>query len=175
MSLQSLRITLDVLDQLKFGKMMVSNTPAEQLRPSLTTIQPQQGGTSYPSSVNPYPHATPPPPGPAAGPGSGFPPRSGLAGMQPHSMSPAPGMNMSPGTGSGIRGGLPEEKNVAQMVKENTNVYARKFQALLDRSTPHVMERWLVTGALSLLFALSVILRQGVSPKMMGFGCSKPY
>jgi hypothetical protein len=88
--------------------------------------------------------------------------------MQPHSLSPAPGMNMSPGSGSGIRGGLPEEKNVAQLVKENTNVYARKFQALLDRSTPHVMERWLTTGGLFLLFALSVILRQGVRVVVFG-------
>lgn len=57
---------------------------------------------------------------------------------------------------------MPEEKNVAQLMKENTNVYARKFQGLLDRSTPHVMERWLLTAGLFLLFALSVILRQGV-------------
>lgn len=94
---------------------------------------------------------------PSAGPGSGFPPRSGLAGMQPHSLASAP--NMTPG--SGVRGGLPEEKNVAQLVKDNTGVYARKFQALLDRSTPHVFERWIVTGGLFLLFLLNVVLRQG--------------
>ena len=51
---------------------------------------------------------------------------------------------------------------MAQLVKENTNVYARKFQALLDRSTPHVMERWLFTGGMFVLFALSVIFRRGV-------------
>ncbi|OCF60640.1 hypothetical protein L486_00276 [Kwoniella mangroviensis CBS 10435] len=131
-----------------------------------------QNGPSYPA-VNPYPAsgAAPPPGpgqspaqggannGPVGGPGSGFPPRSGLAGMQPNSYSSAPIPNLTPG--SGIRGGLPEEKNVAQLVKENTNVYARKFQALLDRSTPHVMERWLVTLGLFLLFVLNVILRQG--------------
>ncbi|ORX36599.1 retrieval of early ER protein Rer1 [Kockovaella imperatae] len=61
----------------------------------------------------------------------------------------------------GGRGGMPAEKNVAEMVKENTNIYARKFQMLLDRSTPHVMERWLVTLGLFLLFSLNVILRQG--------------
>ena len=83
--------------------------------------------------------------------------------MQSHSLASAPGISMAPGSGSGIRGGLPEEKNVAQLVKENTNVYARKYQGLLDRSTPHVMERWLVTFGLFLLFALSVILRSGVS------------
>jgi hypothetical protein len=65
--------------------------------------------------------------------------------------------------GAGIRGGLPEEKNVAQMVRENTTVYGRKWQGLLDRSTPHVMERWLGTLGLFILFALNVIFRQGVS------------
>jgi len=64
--------------------------------------------------------------------------------------------------GSGIRGGLPEEKNVAQLVRENTTVYGRKYQALLDRSTPHVMERWLGTLGLFILFALNVVFRQGV-------------
>jgi hypothetical protein len=73
------------------------------------------------------------------------------------------GMGIGPGTGAGIRGGLPEEKNVAQLVQEHTNVYARKFQGLLDRSTPHVIERWIVTGVLFLLFLLNVVLRQGVS------------
>ncbi|WWC89267.1 uncharacterized protein L201_004188 [Kwoniella dendrophila CBS 6074] len=149
-----------------------------------------QNGPSYPA-VNPYPtqpSGGPPPssgPSPAngqsqqqqsipsGGPGSGFPPRSGLAGIQPNSYSSsAPIPNFGSQSGSnygqnqihgGIRGGngLPEEKNVAQIVKENTNVYARKFQALLDRSTPHVMERWLATLGLFILFALNVVFRQG--------------
>ena len=62
-----------------------------------------------------------------------------------------------------MRGGLPEEKNVAQIVRDNTTVYGRKFQGLLDRSTPHVVERWLVTLGLFIVFALNVIFRQGVS------------
>ncbi|WWD17247.1 hypothetical protein CI109_101685 [Kwoniella shandongensis] len=122
--------------------------------------------SSYPA-VDPYPPAGGPPPTggagasgvPSAGPGSGFPPRSGLAGMTPHSLASAPIPNMAPG--SGMRGGLPEEKNVAQLVKENTNIYARKFQALLDRSTPHTTERWLATAILFTLFLLNVVLRQG--------------
>lgn len=76
-------------------------------------------------------------------------------------MSSTPVPNMAPG--AGVRGGLPEERNVAQLVRENTNVWARKWQGLLDRSTPHVLERWLVTLGLFLLFVLNVILRQGVS------------
>ena len=110
---------------------------------------------SQPQSSTPQPAPGPSFSAPAAGPGSGFPPRSGLAGMQPNSYAPPPLM------GGGR--GLPAEKNVAELVKENTNIYARKFQMLLDKSTPHVMERWLVTLGLFLLFALSVILRQGVS------------
>jgi hypothetical protein len=70
---------------------------------------------------------------------------------------------MQPGSGAGLRGGLPEEKNVAQMMTEHTNVYARKFQILLDRSTPHTMERWLFTFGVFLIFGLNVVLRQGVS------------
>lgn len=97
---------------------------------------------------------------PAMGPGSGFPPRSGLAGLQPNSYAGPP----THAPGAGIRGGLPEEKNVAQMVRENTTVYGRKYQAFLDRSTPHVLERWLATLGLFILFGLNVIFRQGVSP-----------
>lgn len=124
-----------------------------------------QSAPTYPN-LNPYPTAPPPNNAgqpsqpPAAGPGAGFPQRSGLAGMQPNSYSSTP---IGPGTGAGLRGGLPEEKNVAEIVRENTTVYGRKFQALLDRSTPHLLERWLVTLGLFLLFALNVILRQGVS------------
>lgn len=70
---------------------------------------------------------------------------------------------MAPGSGAGLRGGLPEEKNVAQIMTEHTNVYARKFQILLDKSTPHTMERWLFTLGVFLIFGLNVVLRQGVS------------
>ncbi|WVO16158.1 hypothetical protein L204_103828 [Cryptococcus depauperatus] len=87
---------------------------------------------------------------PTTGPGSGFPPKSGLQGLQP---------NMAPG--AGIRGGLPAENNMAHIVKENANVYSRKFQAFLDRSTPHVLERWLFTMGLFIIFSLNVIIRQG--------------
>ncbi|KAK4686134.1 hypothetical protein P7C73_g3998, partial [Tremellales sp. Uapishka_1] len=121
--------------------------------PSITcSHHPQVPSASYPNSTQPYPVAAAAPP--TSGPGSGFPPRSGLAGMQHGSMA-----SLAPG--AGIRGGLPEEKNVAQLVKENHSVYSRKFQALLDRSTPHVVERWGATAGLFIIFALSVILRQG--------------
>lgn len=75
----------------------------------------------------------------------------------------ASGGSMAPGSGSGVRGGLPEEKNVAQMVQEHTNKYARRFQMILDRSTPMVVERWCGTLGVFLMFALNVVLRQGVS------------
>lgn len=38
-----------------------------------------------------------------------------------------------------------------------------RVQAMLDRSTPFVAERWAVTAVIFVLFALSVVLRQGVS------------
>ncbi|RXK35998.1 hypothetical protein M231_06712 [Tremella mesenterica] len=108
----------------------------------------------YPSDPSPYPSSQ----APQTGPGAGFPPRSGLAGMQPNSYA-----SYAPPTGtSGGRAGLGEERNVAQIVSENTGVYARKFQALLDRSTPHVMERWGVTAVLGFVFVLNVVLRQGI-------------
>ena len=67
-----------------------------------------------------------------------------------------------------MRGGLPEEKNVAQIVRENTTVWGRKYQGLLDRSTPHVTERWLLTFGLFLVFCLNVVFRQGVSLSILG-------
>ena len=79
---------------------------------------------------------------------------------------------MAPGSGAGLRGGLPEEKNVAQMMSEHTNVYARKFQILLDKSTPHTMERWLFTFGIFLLFGLNVVLRQGVSDPTSGMSAA---
>ncbi|KAL7421654.1 hypothetical protein Q5752_003423 [Cryptotrichosporon argae] len=117
---------------------------------------------SYPA-VQPYPSTSSSGPGaapvPSAGPGSGFPARSGLAGMQPHSLATPPGM--VPGSGAGIRGGLDADKTVFDAVKASTGVYGRKFQALLDRATPHVTERWALTAALGVLFVLNVVIRQG--------------
>ncbi|TYJ54129.1 hypothetical protein B9479_005227 [Cryptococcus floricola] len=119
---------------------------------------------SYPA-VSPYPPAAN---NPATGPGSGFPPTSGLAGVQPHSMSstPAPNNayganNIGPGSGAGYRGGVSEEKSVAHKFKESTNLFARRFQAALDRSTPMVLERWLLTLGFFIIFLLNVIIRQG--------------
>ncbi|KAL1411550.1 hypothetical protein Q8F55_002512 [Vanrija albida] len=139
------------------------SAPAAQSYPNVSPYPPPGAGhSSSPSGSSPVPPPPGPgqaPPAPAAGPGAGFTVRSGLAGMQPHSM--ATSANYIPGSGAGIRGGLPEDKNVVDAIRENTNIYARRFQGLLDRSTPHVLERWLVTGTLFILFSLSVVARQG--------------
>lgn len=82
-----------------------------------------------------------------------------MGGQQQH-------QSMNPGSGSGMRGGLPEEKNVAQVFQEHTNKYARKFQMILDRSTPMVIERWCGTLGIFIMFALNVVLRQGVSSQL---------
>lgn len=39
--------------------------------------------------------------------------------------------------------------------------FARQYQAYLDKSTPHVVYRWSVTGALLLLVLLRVVLARG--------------
>ena len=39
----------------------------------------------------------------------------------------------------------------------------RQYQFYLDRSTPHVAYRWIATAGLFALFALRIVLAQGVS------------
>lgn len=95
------------------------------------------------------------------------------------------------GRGSGMGGASGEgEKNVAEMIVDSGNKYMRgcvsrvgaspkgpwvgfgrtlmpaarhSFQSLLDRSTPMTVQRWGATGFLWIVFALVVVIRQGVS------------
>lgn len=39
----------------------------------------------------------------------------------------------------------------------------RQYQALLDRSAPHIFNRWLTTAGLVGLFVLRIVFSQGVS------------
>ena len=39
----------------------------------------------------------------------------------------------------------------------------RRYQTLLDRTTPHMLQRWLATAGLLVLFMLRIVLSQGVS------------
>ncbi|CAE6465372.1 unnamed protein product [Rhizoctonia solani] len=41
--------------------------------------------------------------------------------------------------------------------------YQRKYQQLVDRTTPHMLYRWLSTGGLVVLFLLRIVFAQGVS------------
>ena len=41
--------------------------------------------------------------------------------------------------------------------------YQRQYQQLIDRTTPYMLNRWLATGGLIALFALRIVLSQGVS------------
>jgi hypothetical protein len=50
-----------------------------------------------------------------------------------------------------------------QPVATQYNKYTRQYQALLDRSAPHVAQRWLATAGLVAIFILRVVLSQGVS------------
>ncbi|CAE6414868.1 unnamed protein product [Rhizoctonia solani] len=41
--------------------------------------------------------------------------------------------------------------------------YQQKYQQLIDRTTPHMLYRWLSTGGLVVLFMLRIVFAQGVS------------
>lgn len=61
-------------------------------------------------------------------------------------------------TGSGIEPS-PMQNVTAQYVK-----IQRQYQQILDRWTPHMLQRWLATAGLLALFFLRIVLAQGVSP-----------
>jgi hypothetical protein len=46
-------------------------------------------------------------------------------------------------------------------VQAQTSKLQRRYQALLDQSTPHVTYRWIGTGVLLLLFFLRILVAQG--------------
>jgi len=60
-------------------------------------------------------------------------------------------------TGSGIEPS-PIQNVTAQYVK-----IQRQYQQILDRWTPHMLQRWLATVGLLALFFLRIVLAQGVS------------
>ncbi|KAI9802925.1 MAG: retention in endoplasmic reticulum protein 1 [Sarcosagium campestre] len=46
-------------------------------------------------------------------------------------------------------------------ISAQTSVYARQYQAYLDKSTPYTTYRWAGTGVLLLFFALRILFAQG--------------
>jgi Rer1 family len=50
-----------------------------------------------------------------------------------------------------------------QPIATNYTRFTRQYQALLDRSAPHILQRWLTTSGLVSLFVLRIVFSQGVS------------
>ncbi|KAG9054055.1 hypothetical protein FS842_006330 [Serendipita sp. 407] len=51
---------------------------------------------------------------------------------------------------------------LVQQAQDQYRKYSRQYQYYLDRTTPHVVQRWLATGGIFALFMLRVIIAQGV-------------
>lgn len=47
-----------------------------------------------------------------------------------------------------------------RFIAESTQLQ-RRYQAMLDQTTPHVAERWAVTGVLLVIFMLRIVFAQG--------------
>ncbi|KAG8759794.1 hypothetical protein FRC14_004968 [Serendipita sp. 396] len=50
---------------------------------------------------------------------------------------------------------------LVQQAQDQYRKYSRQYQYYLDRTTPHVVQRWLATGGIFALFMLRVIIAQG--------------
>ncbi|GJJ08466.1 hypothetical protein Clacol_002684 [Clathrus columnatus] len=66
----------------------------------------------------------------------------------------------------GLRSGFedPSPSYVPEFLKPVTSTYtkySRQYQALLDRTAPHMLQRWLATAGLIALFLLRIVLSQG--------------
>jgi hypothetical protein len=55
-----------------------------------------------------------------------------------------------------------------QQAQDQYRKYARQYQYYLDRTTPHVTQRWLAIGGVYAIFMLRVILSEGVSSSLSG-------
>lgn len=53
------------------------------------------------------------------------------------------------------------EQTPFEAVSVHTSRLQRQYQALLDQSTPHVLYRWIGTGAFLVVFFLRILLAQG--------------
>jgi len=60
-------------------------------------------------------------------------------------------------SGSGL------EQTPLQNVSAQYTKIQRQYQQILDRWTPHVLQRWLSTAGLLVVFFLRIVLSQGVS------------
>lgn len=58
---------------------------------------------------------------------------------------------------------------IVQQAKDYYRKYSRQCQHYLDRTTPHLTQRWLATAGIYALFMLRVVIAQGVSTRVYLF------
>jgi hypothetical protein len=61
-----------------------------------------------------------------------------------------------------------------QQAQNQYRKYMRQYQYYLDRTTPHVTQRWLSTVGIYAVFMLRVVFSQGVSLSCFTLGSSRP-
>lgn len=72
-------------------------------------------------------------------------------------------------TGAGL------EPSPVQNVSAQYSKIKRQYQQILDRWTPHIVQRWLATAGLLGVFMLRIVLAQGVSSFLKPFDCSNVF
>jgi len=55
-----------------------------------------------------------------------------------------------------------------QQAQDQYRKYARQYQYYLDRTAPHVTQRWVAIASVYAIFMLRVILSEGVSSRPSG-------
>lgn len=66
-------------------------------------------------------------------------------------------------SGSGL------EPSPVQNISAQYTKLKRQYQQILDRWTPHILQRWLATAGLLTIFMLRILISQGVSTLQMHF------
>lgn len=72
--------------------------------------------------------------------------------------------------GGGAGAGVADEGTNTPAVTQFTHAMWRRYQHLLDKSTPLVMYRWIFLGAVAFVYALRVYLLQGFYIITYGLG-----
>lgn len=65
---------------------------------------------------------------------------------------------------------------LVQQAQDQYRKYARQYQTYLDRTTPHIVQRWAGTAGVYLLFLMRVAIGQGVSHNFIsGYRCVQTF
>jgi Rer1 family len=67
----------------------------------------------------------------------------------------------SDGIGEKVSGMLPQEGTMLTQLSKYWHAFARRYQKLLDDSTPQLLYRWIFTGVLALTYLVRVYLLEG--------------